>query len=190
MDDRAHGASEGRYIGFGCLDQYDGLRWAAYLAARFPGEDLFLHGISMGAATVLCMSGLDLPPEVRGVVADCGFSSAWDQCRHVLRRDYRLPAFPLLHLTDLICRAKAGYSLRDHPARERVAATALPVLFFHGGADDFVPVGMTLECHEACAGEKRLVIVPEAGHAACHAADPVGYEAAVRAFLEEHAAGA
>ena len=62
VDNRAHGESDGRYIGFGILDREDCYRWVHFLDDRFDGkQNIFLHGISMGAATVLMASDLCLP---------------------------------------------------------------------------------------------------------------------------------
>lgn len=95
VDERAHGKSEGTYIGFGCLDRNDAKQWMEYMVERL-GEDceLMLHGISMGAATVLMSTGLNLPKQVRAAVSDCAFTSAWEVFSHVLRSMYHMPAFP------------------------------------------------------------------------------------------------
>ena len=119
----------------------------------------------MGAATVLLSLGTDLPESVRGVVADCGFTSPWEIVRHVAKRDFHLPAFPLLHLLDLVCRGIAGFSLKEADTRKALGKSRLPVLFLHGAADDFVPVSMSEENYRACRGEKSLYLVPGAGHA-------------------------
>ena len=103
VDERAHGKSEGTYIGFGCLDRYDALQWMEYVVERL-GEDcgLMLHGISMGAATVLMSTGLELPEQVKAAVSDCAFTSAWEVFSHVLRSMYHMPAFPVLQIADRI----------------------------------------------------------------------------------------
>ena len=101
VDERAHGKSEGTYIGFGCLDRYDALQWMEYVVERL-GEDceLMLHGISMGAATVLMSTGLELPEQVKAAVSDCAFTSAWEVFSHVLRSMYHMPAFPVMQIAD------------------------------------------------------------------------------------------
>ena len=95
IDERAHGESEGTYIGFGALDRKDGLCWIRYVQERL-GEDceIWLHGMSMGAATVVMMSGLELPACVKGIISDCAFTCAWDVFDHVLRTMYHLPSYP------------------------------------------------------------------------------------------------
>ena len=82
VDERAHGDSEGTYIGFGVLDRYDVVKWVEYAIKRFGNDvNIMLHGDSMGATTVLLASGLNLPKNVKAIVADCGFTSAYDVFR-------------------------------------------------------------------------------------------------------------
>lgn len=107
VDERAHGDSEGTYIGFGCLDRLDAKKWMEYMAGRL-GEDceLLLQGISMGAATVDMAVGLELPPQVKGAVSDCAFTSAKEVFTSVLKTTYHMPAFPLMDLSDRMAKRK------------------------------------------------------------------------------------
>ena len=91
-DARAHGKSEGEYIGFGVLDRFDAKKWIDYAIERF-GENvnIFLHGDSMGGATVLMAGGLNLPKNVKGIISDCAFTSAYDIFSYILKRDYHIP---------------------------------------------------------------------------------------------------
>ncbi len=186
---RSHGESEGRYIAYGVNERFDCRDWARYAEKRFGPGDIFLSGISMGSATVMMASDLDLPENVRGIIADCGFTTPWDIMAHVAKKDYNLPAFPLLNLVDLIARARGKYSLKGADSRKALARTKLPVLFIHGEQDDFVPLSMTRENFQACAGEKELYLVPGAGHAQSFSVDPLGCQEKIKAFLEKHASG-
>ncbi len=97
VDHRSHGESEGTYIGFGCLDRFDALKWIKYLEKRCGKNcQVMLHGISMGGATALMVSGLSLPDCVKGIISDCGFTSAWEVFDSVLKNTYHLPSFPIL----------------------------------------------------------------------------------------------
>ncbi len=188
VDQRAHGRSEGKYIGYGILERYDCQQWAFYMDAKTGGRvPLFLEGMSMGAATVMMAAELPLPKSVRGIVADCGYNSAWEEVRHCIHRWYRLPAFPVLHLTDLLCRALAGYSLRDTTASKSLANSRLPILLIHGTGDDFVPASMTAENYAAAAGEKRQVLVEGAVHAASYLMDRERCKKELLDFLDAHA---
>lgn len=183
---RSHGESEGKYITYGVNERFDCRDWAKYIADRFPGEDIFLSGISMGASTVMMAAGLELPENVRGIIADCGFTTPWDIMKHVSRRNFKLPAFPLLYLLDLFTRLRAGFSLKGADARKALAKSRLPVLFLHGQEDDFVPLSMTRENFSACAGEKELYLVGGAGHAQSFSADPAGCKEKMGSFLAKY----
>lgn len=108
-DARAHGESEGEYIGFGCLDRQDALGWVRWAVEKLGEEtEILLHGTSMGAATLLMLSGLKLPEQVKGIVSDCGFTSPKEVFTHVLHTMYHLPAFPIIPGADLVNRKLAG----------------------------------------------------------------------------------
>ena len=143
VDERAHGDSEGTYIGFGCLDRLDAKKWMEYMAGRL-GEDceLLLQGISMGAATVDMAVGLELPPQVKGAVSDCAFTSAKEVFTSVLKTTYHIPAFPLMDLSDRMAKKEAGYGLDECNARDEVKKAKIPMLFINGSKDTFVPCSM------------------------------------------------
>lgn len=184
VDERAHGRSEGTYIGFGCLDRYDVLSWLEYLIGRFgPEQEFILHGMSMGGATVLMSSGLPLPTQVKGIVSDCGFTSAWDVFTSVLHNMYHMPAFPIMQIADRMAKAEAGYGLAECNAVREVAKAQVPILFIHGDADTFVPCRMCHELYEACASQKSILIVKGASHAEAYHKDIEAYEGALREFL-------
>lgn len=183
---RSHGESEGKYITYGVNERFDCRDWAKYAEKRFGG-DIFLAGISMGSATVMMASNLDLPESVRGIIADCGFTSPWEIISYVGRRDYKLPMQPLLCLVNCFARVCAGVSLKGADARTALSQTKLPVLFIHGESDDFVPLSMTRKNYKACAGEKELYLVKTAAHAQSYAEDTSGCQNVIKAFLAKHA---
>lgn len=184
VDERAHGKSEGTYIGFGCLDRKDALLWIQEMI-RMGGEDceILLHGDSMGGATVLMASGLKLPHQVKAIVSDCAFTSAWEVFASVLKNRYHLPAFPILHVANEMVIKKAGYSLKECNAKIEVAKTKIPILFLHGEADSFVPCSMAHELYQACASEKKLVLIEGAGHVESCYRDSQLFEGSVREFI-------
>ena len=187
IDQRAHGHSEGRYLTYGVLERRDCQSWADYCYARFGDHHpLFLGGMSMGATTVLMASDLPMPPTVRGIIADCGFSSPWHIVRQVMQDRMHLPSFPILYLVNLFSKLCAKYSLRDHSTLESVSHTTLPILFIHGTADRFVPCDMTCQAYAVCASEKHLVLVEGAGHGASFLVNPNACRQALEAFLDAH----
>lgn len=187
MDDRGHGESEGDYVGYGWQDHFDCRKWIDYLALRFGDKaEIFLHGVSMGAATVMITAGEELPEQVKGIISDCGYTSAVDQFKYVLKKYYHLPSFPLLPMTRQLTKLRAGYDFADCDARKALKKATLPILFIHGDQDDFVPTAMGYENYESCASEdKELVLIEGAGHAQSYYVNTEGYETAVREFLEK-----
>lgn len=185
--ERSHGPSEGRYICFGVKERFDCRDWAEY-AVRLAGEDcnLYLSGISMGCATVLMAAGLPLPANVRAIIADCGFTSPKEILKTVLKRDYHLPAFPLMNLTELLTKWRAGFGYSDASTLDAMRNCRIPVLFIHGEKDTFVPVQMTLDNYMACSAPKELLIVPGAVHAAASLQDPEGYRRTALAFMKKY----
>lgn len=187
VNNRAHGESEGVFIGFGVLDRYDIALWVDYLNTRFGnGTNIFLDGLSMGAAAVLMAAGLKLPLNVRGIIADCGFTSPWDEFSYVLRRDYHFLAYPLLPMCSLISRLIAGYGFKDCSTLDAMKKCKVPVLFIHGSNDNFVPAEMSRRNYEACVTEKELVIVEGAGHAESYLVDTDKCQKAMKSFLERY----
>ena len=187
-DQRAHGASQGRYMTFGVRERYDVLSWVTYLAQMLGAEHpMFLSGMSMGATTVLLASCFEFPANVRGVIADCGFSSPYAIMKCVLNERCKwLLAGLVLHPTDLFTRVFAGFSLHECATTDAVAATSLPILFLHGSADHFVPCRMSQEAYDACAGERKLLLISGAGHARAYLTDPPRVQSAMEDFLENH----
>ncbi len=185
-DARAHGESEGEYIGFGCLDRKDALSWVNWLIGKC-GNDvaIMLHGTSMGGATVLMASGLDLPCQVKGIVSDCGFTSPKEVFTHVLNHMYHLPAFPAIQGADLINKRLAGYGMDECNAKYEVQKAKVPILFIHGSSDTFVPVSMCHEIYEICASPKRKLIVEGAAHAESYYKDMADYEKVLTEFAGE-----
>mgnify|MGYP004714445161 CR=1 FL=1 len=186
VDARAHGGSEGTFIGFGCLDRWDARSWMDWIIDRC-GESvqIVLHGTSMGGATVLMCTGMELPEQVIGVVSDCAFTSPKHVFTHVLNSMYHLPAFPMMQITDWMNRCLAGYGLDECNAAREVRKAKIPALLIHGSRDTFVPAGMCEEIYENYAGPKRKMIVSGAAHAESYYKDMEGYENALDEWLKE-----
>lgn len=187
-DLHAHGESDGDDIQMGWKDRLDVLHWTrvAEKAFRTQGDTsrVVLHGISMGAATVMCLSGEDTPSYVRCFVEDCGFTSAWDEFAGEMQKRYQLPEFPLLYSTSLLCRLKYGWSFGQASAVEQVKKCVKPMLFIHGGNDTFVPTAMVYRVYEAKPQPKQLWIAPRSGHALSYRDHKQEYISRVRTFVE------
>ncbi len=184
VDERAHGDSEGEYIGFGCLDRIDALMWIDWVLQQCGEEtQILLHGTSMGGATVLMSSGLTLPEQVKGIISDCGFTSAKEVFTHVLHSMYHLPAFPMIQIASLVNKKKAGYGLDECNAAKEVQKAEVPILLIHGDADTFVPCSMCEKIYENCASDKKMLIVKGAAHAESYYKDMDAYENALDDFI-------
>ena len=184
---RAHGLSEGKYITYGVKESRDVTDWARWVEGHL-GEnvDIFLDGVSMGATTVLMASGLHLPSNVRGIIADCGFTSAREIFKHVMKTKYHAPGFPVIGIADRISRKKAGFSFKECDTRKALARSRVPVLFVHGTSDEFVPVNMTIENYEACNAAKEILLIEEAGHALSYFVDKEEYLRALDEFFKKY----
>lgn len=182
-DARAHGDSEGDYIGFGCLDRKDALGWIDWVLQKCGTDvEIFLHGISMGGATVLMASGLELPPQVKGIISDCGFTSPKEVFTHVLNTMYHLPAFPIIPAANIVNKRLAGYGMDECNAKREVAKAKVPILFIHGSKDTFVPVKMCQELYDCCASPKKKLIVEGVAHGESYFKDMKAYEEALDEF--------
>ena len=183
IDQRGQGQSEGNVMSFGIRERYDCLCWLDYANARFGKETpIYLAGISMGAATVLMATEFDLPNNVRGVLADCPFSSPEKIIAKVCKEMGYPPklAMPFLRLG---ARLFGGFNLRESSAVEAVKKATVPVLIIHGGDDRFVPCEMSKEIYDAYACEKTLEIFEGAAHGISFLEDYDRYESVLKAFI-------
>lgn len=180
---RAHGKSEGKYIGFGALDRQDIVLWAEKAVELFPDASIFLHGMSMGAASILQSADLALCDNVRGIIADCGFSCVDEVFRNLVGRIYHLPATPFVNIFELINLVTAGYGFRDGDSVFSMQRSKLPLLYICGDSDLYVPVDMAMRIFDACTAEKELLIVPCAGHAASYMLEKERYQKSITEFI-------
>lgn len=183
-DNRAHGESEGRYLGMGWLDSDDCARWIDYLVKTQPDAQILLHGVSMGAAAAIMACAKRPPAAVRGVVADSCFSCLYEVLRLKAHRSLRIPAEPLMPAADLWNRLRHGYSFRQVSPAAAIKAIGVPILLIHGAEDTLVPPEMAQILYEAAPAKKELWLAPGAGHAEAYAVDPSGYEKKLWAFAE------
>jgi fermentation-respiration switch protein FrsA (DUF1100 family) len=184
----ASGKSDGDALRMGWLDRLDMLEWLQ----AFRTDTMVVHGVSMGAATTMMMSGEEMPEDIRDLrfVADCGYTSVWDEFAGELKNQFGLPAFPLMYTTSLLCKVLYGWSFEEASAIEAVKRCPYPMLFIHGDADDFVPVDHVYKNYAAKThGYKELYIVPGAVHANSYAKDPKNYIWRVKYFLDRVKSG-
>ena len=181
VEQRCSNTSEGNVITFGIKEHLDCLDWIDFAINHF-GTDvkIILTGISMGASTVLMAAGRPLPENVIGVLADCGFTSAREIMYHVMA-GMKLPGKICYPFVKLGAKLFGKFDLDAYSAIEAVCSCKVPVIFYHGEADDFVPSRMSRENYDACASRKCLVTVPGAGHGLSYPADQERY---IRTLLD------
>ena len=189
VDQRSHGKSEGKYIGFGSHESRDAMQWLKFMTDTFGSDiQIILHGVSMGCATVMMMSGNpDLPKNVKFTVADCGYTSPWAEFDYQLKNAH-VPTSPLLDGANFFNKHIAKYDFKKVDAVESVSHAQVPMLFIHGTKDDFVPTYMVHELYDACSTDKDLLLVEGAGHAESYPTDSAAYEAKVKSFIDKYIA--
>lgn len=196
------GLSEGPAIQMGWKDRLDVLRWMKIandiFKKRFEEKidsissyiyeytQMVVHGISMGAATTMMVSGEPQHDFVKCFVEDCGYTSVWDEFSYQLKDMFGLPAFPLMYSTSLLCNAKYGWNFWEASSLKQVKKSELPMLFIHGDADTYVPTWMVYPLYEAKPAPKELWIVPGATHAMSYKDHPQEYTERVKNFVGKY----
>ena len=184
INQRCHGGSEGHTITFGILERRDVLGWIRYACDRFGNVPILLSGVSMGAATVLMVAGMELPKNVKGVIADCPYDAPSNIIKKVLGQDMGMPVklvYPLIFLGGMIY---GKFNLGADSPVEAVKRAQVPILLIHGDNDRFVPHPMSCNIHAAAPKNIEFHTIPGAGHALNYVTDPEGYTNIVNAFTE------
>lgn len=187
VEHRAHRASEGKYLYFGVKERFDLIDWANWLGERY-GEDkkIFMSGISMGSASVMMAVGTEgLPKNVVGASCDCGYTSASDIFKHVLKKNFHLPAFPIMNVAAVIAKLFAKFDFDEFTSTEGVKNAKIPLVFIHGTDDGFVPVEHTYENIKACTVEHTDIIVEGADHGLSYFTDPEAVTSGLESVLKK-----
>ena len=182
IDQRAHGKSEGRSISFGVRESRDVSKWAEFAAQRTTG-DIYIHGVSMGAASVL-LSADALPSRVCGLIADCPFASPKEVLAHQMMRQYHLPRFPFVAAGTLAGMLLDGRGFVTASTVAAAARSTLPLLLIGGEDDQSIPPEMIKRIYDVAAGEKTLLLVPHARHAVSFLVAPEAYTTALNTFMQ------
>lgn len=164
VDQRAHGKSEGKLITYGVKERKDVLSWVNFVNENYNPEKIALGGMSMGATTVLLACGLDLPKNVKCVVADCGFTSPVDIIKIVAKKSFSVNATFFLPILDFCCRIFGRFSIYNISTPKELQKSDLPVILIHGKEDGFVPCEMSKEAYDAIPERAELVLVDGADH--------------------------
>ncbi len=188
-DLRGHGRSDGNLIGYGTWDSIDIKRWIDYLIERFGDDiEIILHGISMGAATVMMVNNSSPRNQVKVIVEDCGFTNALDVLVQKIKTMNMKHSAPFVaRVGNIYCRAISKYDLKKDASPLATMANAKnPVLFIHGEKDALVPFEMCGILYEACPAPKDIFTVPDAEHAFSYYDAKEEYDAKLKEFIEKY----
>lgn len=182
-DFHAHGLSDGDMIQMGWLDRMDMREWLRI----FQTDTMVVHGVSMGGATTMMMSGMGFPEEIKDIrfVDDCGYTSVWDEFSSELKNQFGIPEVPLMYITSLLCKLHNGWSFGEASAIKVVRRSKYPMLFIHGEEDTFVPTKMVYRLYDICRSKKSLWIAKGAKHAESYMIHKDEYVRRVRKFVDE-----
>lgn len=186
INERSHDTSEGHTITFGILERRDVLGWINYANNRFGKVPILLNGVSMGAATVLMVSGMELPENVKGVIADCPYDAPANIIKKVLGQDQGMPVgivYPLIRFGGMLY---GKFDMEADSPLEAVKRAKVPILLIHGDDDRFVPYYMSCNIHAAAPEKIEFHAIHDAGHALNYVRDPETYTQIVNAFTEKY----
>ena len=184
VDQRSHGKSEGHTISFGIKERYDCISWINFVIQEFGNDvEIILTGISMGAATVMMASNLDLPSNVKGILADCGYDSPRNIIKKYIK-DMKLPSNLFIHFVKLGALIFGHFNIDKASPIESVKNAKVPIIFIHGETDTFVPCYMSKILYDNCTSRKKLTIIKDAEHGISYLIDPNTYVNALEDFFK------
>ena len=181
----ASGESEGKYITMGVKESEEIVKWAAKIKERDPNAKIVLHGVSMGAATVMLAAGDSEAPELAAVIEDCGYTSAYEMFTNQLGVIFGLPEFPIMTCVDIVSGMKTGVKVSDAAPINAIHNINVPVMFIHGTADKLVPFSMMEKLYNDCPADKTKFVVDGAGHGDSMKVAGKEYWKAVFSFLDD-----
>ncbi|MCM1497884.1 MAG: hypothetical protein NC124_05405 [Clostridium sp.] len=186
-DLRAHGESEGSFYGMGWLDRLDVINWIDVILKDDPSAQIVIHGVDIGADTALMLSGEPVKSNIKAVIAEGAYTSAWD----VVKLEYQArhtewPVFPLVHMMNPVMKIWAGYTLKEADAVKQVQKTSIPILLIRGGKDTYASEEMTGQLEQAIASPHKTVTIPAGTHGDCRYAGTETYYQETFEFVETY----
>lgn len=186
VDQRATGESEGTIITFGIKESQDVLAWVRYINEKYAPKNIFLSGVSMGASTVMMAADLKMTDNIRGIIADCGFTTAPDIIKKVALQSFKINASPILPFLNVLCKIFGRFSLYDASTVKSLANSDIPIYFIHGKNDGFVPCEMTVQSYNAARAEKYIHLVDGADHGMSFLVDTENIKNRIYEFIFTH----
>ncbi|CAD5900470.1 Peptidase S9 (fragment) [Carnobacterium maltaromaticum] len=188
-DLRGHGKSNGKNINMGWLDRLDILKWIDIILKINIEANIILVGGSMGASVVMMTSGEELPKNVKGIIADCGYTSVCSEFKVMLHSALKLPAFPIITFANRLAKKKVGFTLKQASAVKQLTKNTVPCLFIHGTGEKFVPHQMLYENMEATKGIKESLLIEHAPHLSSFIYEPNYYFETIFEFIKRYCSG-
>ncbi len=186
VDQRANGESEGKLITFGIKERRDVVSWCKFINKKYSPKHIFLSGVSMGATTVMMAANLELPDNIRGIIADCGFTAPPDIIKRVARQAFKINAEPILPSLNILCKTFGKFSLYETSTIKSLSESNIPIFFIHGKCDGFVPCEMTEISHRAACAEKYICLVENADHGISFLVDTDNIQRQISSFVKKH----
>lgn len=186
VNQRGNGESEGKLITFGIKERRDVVTWVEFINQKYNPKNIFLSGVSMGATSVMMASNLDLPQNVRGIIADCGYTSASEIIKKVSQNAFKINASPIIPPLNLMCMVFGGFNLYATTTLKSLSQSNIPIFFLHGKNDDFVPCDMTVAAYEAARAPKYIYLVEGADHGLSFLVDPANVQKQITDFVRKY----
>ena len=98
----------------------------------------------------------------------------------------KLPADLIYPFIKLAAKLFGHFDLEEYTPLEAMKTCKLPIIFFHGETDDYVPCYMSRDIYEVCNSPKKLVTIPNAGHGLVYLVDNERYYNSVIEFFSEN----
>lgn len=182
--DRANGKSEGRYIGMGWLDKDDIIIWINKIVEKDHDAKIVLHGVSMGGATVMMVTGEKIPSNVVCAIEDCGYTSVFDEFAAQAKNVLHMPSYPIVPMCSVVSKILCKYSFKEASSVKQVKKSSTPTLFIHGANDLYVPTEMVYRNYDAAVCPKEIFVMPDAQHAMSKNQNPDLYWKKVFTFID------
>lgn len=189
-DEGAHGRSDGKYIGYGWVEKEDILKWIKQvIVKKGQKQKIVVMSQSMGGATAMMVSGLNLPSQVKCFIEDCGYSNVEEEIVHQAKLAVGLPnavCKPVVKAVSWINKIKNGFFIENASAIKQLSKNTRPIFFIHGGKDRVVPTKMVYANYQATKAPKQLWVAPVAGHAETFPLYKNQYRKKVKGFLQKY----
>lgn len=193
ISQRSHEASEGNYLTFGAKESFDLIDWIRQIRKLYPVTiPIILHGVSMGAATVILAAGnrevLDgnkNPYNIKCCISDSAYSDIMDQISYLMGDTHSFIKTAYMELFKANMRLRGGAKASSASPISVAGKISIPFMFIHGKKDKFVPYANSIRIYEACSTtEKEIHLFEGAGHVCSYVVNKSKYEELFASFVK------